>query len=52
MVAAPGKRPQSSMSPIIALDGNGDVIFVSGAAGGSKIISVTALVRENTLWEI
>ncbi|XP_064618473.1 glutathione hydrolase 1 proenzyme-like [Lineus longissimus] len=38
----PGKRPMSSMSPSIILDGNGDVRLVIGASGGSKIISSVA----------
>lgn len=40
----PGKRPLSSMCPMIILDQNGDVIFVSGSAGGSKITSAMAYV--------
>ncbi|CAI2352296.1 unnamed protein product [Caenorhabditis sp. 36 PRJEB53466] len=44
----PGRRPMSSMSPTIVFDAkNGDVRMVTGATGGSKIISATAqtLVR-------
>ena len=40
----PGKRPQSSMSPVIVLDDNNNVFFVSGASGGPRIISSTAMV--------
>lgn len=40
----PGKRPLSSMSPSIVTDRNGDVKIVTGAAGGSRIISATATV--------
>ena len=40
---APGKRAQSSASPTIVLSSDGDVEFVSGAAGGSRIITSTLL---------
>ena len=38
----PGKRPRSSMSPTIVLDGDGDVELVTGSPGGSSIIGYTA----------
>jgi len=38
---APGKRPLSSMTPTIALDSDGRVRLVVGAAGGPRIISGT-----------
>ncbi|CAI5448762.1 unnamed protein product [Caenorhabditis angaria] len=39
----PGRRPMSSMSPTIVFDSkSGDVRMVTGATGGSKIISATA----------
>ncbi|ROW10671.1 hypothetical protein VPNG_05092 [Cytospora leucostoma] len=38
----PGKRPMSSITPVIAEHPNGTVFFVAGAAGGSRIISATA----------
>lgn len=41
---SPGKRPLSSMCPIIVLDSNGDAVFVTGAKGGSKIITSVASV--------
>lgn len=40
---APGKRPLSSMSPTIVLDGDG-VYAVAGASGGPRIISGTLQV--------
>lgn len=41
----PGKRPLSSMCPIIVIDGNGDAVFIAGSAGGSKITTTVAYVR-------
>ncbi|MCC6511927.1 MAG: gamma-glutamyltransferase [Pirellulaceae bacterium] len=38
---APGKRPLSSMSPTIVLDGQGQFELSCGAAGGPKIITTT-----------
>jgi len=38
---APGKRPLSSMSPTIALNGQGKVFMVTGSPGGSRIITIT-----------
>jgi len=47
---APGKRPLSSMSPLIVeFAGNGTVYFATGAAGGSRIISSTAQVAFSVL---
>jgi len=38
----PNKRPRSSMSPTIVLDGDGKVELVTGSPGGSRIIGYTA----------
>jgi len=39
---APGKRPRSSMSPVIVLDGNGRVLTALGSPGGSAILAYNA----------
>ncbi len=43
----PGKRPRSSMAPVIAFDGDGRPVLVAGSPGGSRIIGYVAgaLVR-------
>jgi len=46
----PKKRPLSSMAPSIFIDGNGDAQLVTGAAGGTKITTATALVAMHVLW--
>lgn len=44
-ILEPGKRPLSSMSPLILINKNTkNIQMVLGAAGGSKIISAVAFV--------
>ena len=38
----PGKRPRSSMSPTVVLNGDGSLALVTGSPGGSSIIGYTA----------
>jgi gamma-glutamyltranspeptidase / glutathione hydrolase len=50
---APKKRPLSSMTPTIAVDGTGRVRVVVGAAGGPTIISSTTEVFLNVVdWKM
>jgi gamma-glutamyltranspeptidase/glutathione hydrolase len=37
-----GKRPRSSMAPVIAFDAAGEPVLVAGSPGGSRIIGYTA----------
>ncbi|CAF0712388.1 unnamed protein product [Brachionus calyciflorus] len=46
----PGKRPLSSMCPIIVVDKNNDVRLILGASGGSKIISAVSQIAIKTLY--
>lgn len=46
----PGKRPMSSMAPIIIVDNQDNVKLILGASGGSRIISGLAQVALKTLW--
>ena len=50
---APRKRPLSSMTPTIAVDGQGQVRVVVGAAGGPTIITATTQVFLNVVdWKL
>ncbi|XP_031570431.1 glutathione hydrolase 1 proenzyme-like [Actinia tenebrosa] len=46
----PGKRAQSSMSPVIFTNRQGEVVFVAGASGGPRIISSICLVFMSKMW--
>ncbi|CAN7984755.1 unnamed protein product, partial [Ixodes hexagonus] len=47
----PGKRPMSSMSPLVVVAPGGDVELVIGGTGGAKITSGIALVSMRNLWQ-
>lgn len=47
-IVEPGKRPRSSMSPTIVLDG-GEVRYVVGSPGGSMIITTVTQVLMNRI---
>jgi gamma-glutamyltranspeptidase / glutathione hydrolase len=50
---APGKRPRSSMSPVIVLDEAGDIRLVIGSRGGSRIIGYVVKAIIGVLdWEL
>jgi gamma-glutamyltranspeptidase/glutathione hydrolase len=46
---APGKRMLSAMSPTIVLDPRGNLLLVTGARGGPRIISATSQVILNVI---
>jgi len=50
---APGKRPRSSMAPMIVLDREGRVVAALGSPGGSAIIAYNAKALVGLLaWEL
>jgi gamma-glutamyltranspeptidase/glutathione hydrolase len=46
---APGKRMLSAMTPTIMLDPKGNLLLVTGARGGPRIISATAQIILNVI---
>lgn len=46
---APGKRPLSSISPTIVEYPDGSLFFISGSAGGSRIITATAQIVHHAI---
>jgi len=46
----PGKKPMSSMAPLVIVDHKGKVRMVVGGSGGSKISTAVASVIRNHLW--
>jgi gamma-glutamyltranspeptidase/glutathione hydrolase/leukotriene-C4 hydrolase len=46
----PGKIPQSSMCPTIVFDSSGEVAFLGGGVGGSRITTQVAFVMMGSLW--
>jgi gamma-glutamyltranspeptidase / glutathione hydrolase len=50
---APGKRPRSSMTPVVVLDGDGEIVLALGSRGGPRITSYVLKVLIGTLdWEL
>jgi gamma-glutamyltranspeptidase / glutathione hydrolase len=50
---APGKRPRSSMSPVIVLDRDGKVVAALGSPGGTAILAYNAKALVGLLaWEL
>ncbi|PAA80321.1 hypothetical protein BOX15_Mlig028621g2 [Macrostomum lignano] len=47
---AANKRPMSSMAPVIVVSADGDVKFVSGASGGSRITTAIAYTLARQLY--
>ncbi|KAH6935674.1 hypothetical protein HPB50_007670 [Hyalomma asiaticum] len=46
----PGKRPMSSLTPLIVVGQSGDVLFAGSALGGPKCTSALTQVAARTLW--
>jgi gamma-glutamyltranspeptidase/glutathione hydrolase len=45
----PGKRPRSSMSPVIVFDEHGELLLVAGSPGGNSILAYVAKVLVGVL---
>jgi gamma-glutamyltranspeptidase/glutathione hydrolase len=48
---APGKRPRSSMAPMIGFNAQGQLAIVAGSPGGSNIIWYMAQTLAHMLWQ-
>ncbi|MBW4630233.1 MAG: gamma-glutamyltransferase [Brasilonema octagenarum HA4186-MV1] len=49
----PGKRPRSSMAPMMVFDQNGKLVMVVGSAGGARIINFVAKALVGVLdWKL
>lgn len=49
----PGKRPRSSMSPMMVFDKQGRLVLLTGSPGGSRIINYVAQMLLQTLvWDL
>ncbi|MEH6471813.1 MAG: gamma-glutamyltransferase [Halopseudomonas sp.] len=49
----PGKRPRSSMSPVMVFDDKNQLVLLSGSPGGSRIINYVAQMLLQTLvWQL
>ena len=46
---APGKRPRSSMSPVLAFDADGELLMVAGSPGGNSIPAYVSKVLVRVL---
>ncbi|XP_038059139.1 glutathione hydrolase 1 proenzyme-like isoform X2 [Patiria miniata] len=46
----PGKRPLSSMSPLVLVDKDYEVKAVIGSSGGLEMITATAMMAAQTVW--
>ncbi len=50
---APGKRPRSSMSPVLILDSNGRLLGAAGSPGGNSILAYVAKTLVGALdWQL
>ena len=47
---APGKRPVTSMAPLVVLDADGQPVVAGGSAGGGQIVDYIARALVELLW--